>query len=291
MKTYIGFSLDHSGSMQGIAPAAARDYNQNIEIIRETSQSLGQDTIVSVVECRSTVTRKILNSSINALKPIAPGEYRTGGMTALWDSIGDLIEIFESVPDAKDPNVSFLINVITDGEENESRKWTKNSLMKKITELQKTDRWSFTFRVPRGYARTLLQFGVPEGNILEWETSSRGMEVSSQATRQAFTQYYTDRASGVKSTTRFYTNLAEVSKEEIKAALIDISSKVKIWNVVADQAIRPFVEANLMGGAMEKGAAFYELTKVEDEVQDYKQIAIRDKKTWKFTQALQLARC
>lgn len=279
-KTYIGISRDHSGSMQGIAPAAARDYNQNIEIIKEASDSAGQDTVVSVVECRSSVTRSVVNSSINALKPIPERGYNVGGMTALWDSIGELIEIMESTPDANDPDVSFLVMIITDGEENTSKKWTISKLKNKIAQLQKTDRWSFTFRVPRGHARTLLQFGIPEGNILEWDQTSRGMEVSTQATRQAFTQFYSDRAAGVKSTTRFYTNIAEVSREEIQAQLVDISGKVKIWNVVNDQAIRPFVEANLFGKPMEKGAAFYELTKVEDEVQDYKQIAIRDKKTW-----------
>jgi hypothetical protein len=198
-------------------------------------------------------------------------------MTALLDSVGDLITQFEAAPDANDPNVSFMVMAITDGEENASHTWNWHSLTEKIRSLQATDRWTFVFRVPKGYARRLVQHGIHAGNILEWDQTERGVQAATIATSGAFKQYYTNLKSGVKSTDKFYTDVANISVSEIKAALVDISSQVNVWNVPVTVAIKPFCEANLNGQPMTKGAAFYQLTKTEDEVQDYKQIAIREK--------------
>lgn len=280
MKNYIGISRDHSGSMQSITRAAARDYNETIGAIREQATDAGIDTIVSVVKFGSRVEREVTNSSVNAITPLAESAYRSDmGMTALIDSVGDLIEQFESAPDANDPNVTFLVMAITDGEENQSRKYSWSSLATKMKKLTATDRWSFIFRVPRGYARTLISRGVPEGNILEWDQTERGVAAATQATKAAFKGFYEELKTGkVKSTTRFYTNVADLTPKEIKKTLVDISSQVNLWQVSKDIQIRPFCEEKV-GGPMVKGAAFYQLTKKEDEVQDYKQIAIRDKQS------------
>lgn len=287
IKSYIGFSRDHSGSMQSIAKAAARDYNSNIASIREASLSQNQDTIVSVVECgydnTDRVRRNIVNSNVTALQPLAESSYSARGMgTPLFDSVGELIEMFESVPDANDPSVSFLVMAITDGAENASRKYTAAMLADKIRRLQETDRWTFVFRVPRGHTSHLTRLGIPEGNILEWDQTQRGVEVASQATSQAFNEYFTARSTGQTATRKFYANLADVTSKDVEVALTDISKEVLIWPVGPNEngtEIRPFIESRLGGKPMLKGAGFYQLTKTEPTVQDYKKILIRDKNT------------
>lgn len=279
-KTYIGISRDHSVSMRTIARAAARDYNQTVEGIRESSLTAGQDTILSVVRCgsgpRAEVVREIVNSSVAAVKPINESAYNADGpSTPLFDSVGDLIEQLERVPDAA--TASFLVMAITDGDENSSRRWPAARLMQKINELQKTDRWTFVFRVPRGAARDLSRgFGIPAGNILEWDQTDRGVEAATQATKAAFTQYYDGLKSGVRSTTKFYANLGEVDIKTVKAALVDVSSQVDLWLTSQKETIKDFCEKKSKKGFI-KGAAFYQLTKRESDVQDYKQIVIRDK--------------
>lgn len=281
-KNYIGISRDHSGSMRGIAKAAAMDYNETIASIKQASFDAGQDTIVSVVKCgvgyNAAVVRESVNSSIAVLKEIAPTSYiADGNATPLYDSVGDLIEQLEAVPDASNTETSFLVMAITDGGENSSRKWSATKLAAKIKRLQSTDRWTFVFRVPRGYSHTLMKaLGLHEGNILEWDQTERGMQASTTATREAFAGYYTELKSGVKSTKKFYTNLKDVKPEEIKAALNDVSSQVTLWVVTEKTPIKKFVESKL-GHPMAKGGAFYQLTKTEPEVQDYKQVIIRDK--------------
>src|SRR5438270_843081 len=129
MKNYIGISRDHSGSMYSLTSAATRDYNSNIEAIKQAASNGGQDTVVSIVRCgvgqTGRVEREVTNCGINTLRLLNERDYRAdGGRTPLFDSVGDLIRQFESSPDAKDPNVSFLVMAITDGHNNATYDWT-----------------------------------------------------------------------------------------------------------------------------------------------------------------------
>ena len=292
IKNYIGISRDHSASMRSIAVAAARDFNSNIQSIREEAIAHNQDTIVSVIKCgfHDTSVRSLhgtknvfdyVNSNILAITPIPEREYHANGAsTPLFDSVGELIDTFKKVPDANDPNVSFLIMVITDGADNDSRKWSGASLGQEIQRLQSTDRWTFAFRVPRGYKSKLVSLGIPDGNILEWDQTDRGVQSATQATTQAMRSFYSGRATGQKATSTFYADLSNVSATQVKSVMTDISAEISIWPVLPVEdgvQVRDFCEKRLGKAGMLKGAAFYELTKREPKVQDYKQIIIRDK--------------
>jgi hypothetical protein len=283
-KTYIGFSRDHSGSMYALKQAAMRDYNQNIATIKEEAIKNNQDTIVSTVTCgiydgghHNGVIREVVNSNVHTLKPLT--SYLTHGQTPLFDSIGELIEIMENVPDANDPSVAFLILVITDGAENASDKW-RTKLKDKLAELQKTDRWTFVFRVPRGYTKTLTALGIPAGNIMEWDQTEASLDKSSADTVAALSGFYDSRAKGKTATRSFYTDLSTVTKQEVESKLWNITPEVVFYNVENrdhDKEISTFVQEKR--GPMIKGCAFYQLTKPEKEIQDYKKLAIRNRIT------------
>jgi len=285
IKNYIGMSRDHSGSMYNIVNPAMKDYNNTITGLKQSAITEGIDTIMSVVKCGygrvAGVQREVTNSSIVAVQPISKYEANAPG-TPLFDSVGELIEMFEATPDADDPNVSFFIMAITDGEENASQRWRKDRLVAKIKELQATDRWTFVFRVPRGYKKALMGFGIHEGNILEWDQTQKGVEQASQVTTMAFTNFYADLKSGKKATRSFYTtDLTAVDVATVKAQLIDVSTQVQFWTVDSahnNMQIRDFCEEK-SGAKMLKGAGFYQLTKPEREVQDHKQIALREHST------------
>jgi hypothetical protein len=268
--------------MRSIALAAGRDYNGQIEGLKEGSTEFNIDTIVSVVHCgvgrQATVERKVVNSSVNAVTPIKDGSYDADGhATPLFKSIEELISMMEGVPDANDPEVSFVLQIITDGGENVYNASQVRKVVTKMAALMRTDRWTFSFRVPRGEKAGLVGLGIPGGNILEWDQTEAGMKQATASNKAATRSFYAARASGAKSTDKFYTDLSEVSLKEVKAALVDISKQVDVYVVDArndDVQIRDFVQAQ--GVTYTKGCAFYELSKTET-VQDYKQIAVRDK--------------
>lgn len=284
MKVYQGLARDHSGSMANIARHAARDYNENIESIKEEAATHGIDTIVTVVELgwgnTNEVRTIVKNSSVSALQVIKESSYSAKGYgTPLFDAVGELVEQLQAVPDADDPTVSFVVFTTTDGGENASKKYTGADIARLIKKLQMTDRWTFVFRVPAGYKRHLTQYGIPEGNIQEWEQTERGIAASTVQTKSAFRGFYAAKARGINSTDKFFADLSTVTLKEVKANLVDISNQVDVFEVDARNdgvEIRDFVEAQ--GLTYTKGCAFYQLVKTE-KVQGYKQIAIRVKAT------------
>src|SRR5260370_27655715 len=192
MKTYVGIARDHSGSMSSLSRKAREDYNGLISQLRSASDEEGIDTIVNTVTfgINSSVKVEVVNSSVNAVKPL--NDYETDSQTPLFDAVGKLITLLEGVPDAKD-DVNFLVMVVTDGQENHSFTWNTARLTKEMPRLQNTDKWTFTFSVPVGYARALSQMGIPAGNIIEWEQTERGMRESTVKTQSAVKNFYKQR--------------------------------------------------------------------------------------------------
>lgn len=285
-RTIIGFVRDHSGSMSGLRAAAAKDYNAQLDSHQVLSAKANIDTYASVIKCGAHGTSGVEVVSqhvpIAQLQKLGAHQYDTPGGTPLWDSVGRAIEVLETSPFAKKPNVGFLVIVVTDGEEMHSQIWNAQRLAARIRELQATDKWTFTFRVPYGYkARLVNLLGIPEGNVCEWEQSFAGMEKSSVQTQAANSNYYQTRSLGLNSTKTFYADL-NVSAKTVEAKCVDITPEVSLWTVASSEdgaEIRPFIEGRLKGGVMKKGAAFYQLTKTERNVQNYKKIVIRDKKS------------
>ena len=285
-KTYLFLITDNSGSMGSLANAAKQDFNEQLATIQAAAKATNQDIIASHltigVGSRAIVGREIVNSNIHVIKPLSHYPAEAGG-TPMIAAANEAIDLAEAVPDFNDPEVSFLVMLTTDGQETQNRSGGR-VLAARMRKLIATDRWTFVFRVPQTYGpRELATLGlmVPGISVYEWELSQRGVVQSTQANTEAFTEFFTARSNGMRSTTKFYANLADVSMEDLQKELIDISNDVKFYDVTAadDQAlIRPFVEKTI-GAPMARGGAFYQLNRTEPKVQANKRIAIRDKTT------------
>ena len=276
-KNYIGFINDHSGSMAPLTTAAAQDYNAMIAAVKDAASREMQDTVVSTIgigQSGSKVERQVVISNPHVLTPVK--HWPTGGYTPLYDGIASMIDLFTGLPDYDSNDVSFLVSITTDGEEYMSVYNTKKQIQERIKDLQKTGRWTFVFRVPKGCKHYVSDLGVPAGNIQEWETSVDGMEKSTAATKQAVDTYFIARSTGSKSSTTFYADANKIDT----SILTDISKEVSLYVVPdADMGIemRPFILRHRMEYL--KGAAFYQLTKTEARVSHTKLIAIRDRNT------------
>lgn len=287
-KQYIGLVKDHSGSMSRLASAARLDYNTLIDAIKSASEKEDIDTIVSSVKCgvgyTGAVEREFVNSSVARLKPLT-SYVADGNYTPLFDSVGEVIDILEKSPDAKDPDVTFLVMVVTDGAENHSSKWNGRGIGDRITRLMDTDRWTFTFRVPFGQKRNLSSLGIPAGNIEEWEQTERDMERTTRITASSVSNYFGGVSRGVRSTNSFYADAGSVTKAQVKSVMTNISAEVRIWPVMNTSSglggggpieIAPFVERKTRVPYV-RGSAFYELVKTEKAVQASKLIIVRNK--------------
>lgn len=278
-KNYISLANDHSGSMWNLTAAALKDYNTNIVAIREAATREMQDTIVSVTGFASRVTRELTVSNPHVLKPM---EYWPAqGGTALYDAIADQIQMHLALPDAHQPNVSFLLMITTDGGEASSN-ISKEALATMIKKVMETDRWTFVLRVPKGQKthHQITGLGIPADNIQEWETTSAGMAASTAVNTAAVDTFFVARSAGRKSSSSFYTNTAEVNL----AVLKEVPAKAVKLYVVDDQFNGKWISDFILSKRQQylKGSAFFQLTKTEPKVAQDKLILIREDTTGKF---------
>lgn len=141
------------------------------------------------------------------------------------------------------------------------------------------DNWTITFQLPpRTKSSFCRQFGIPEGNVREWEATTQGVTELESVTTCSIQNYYGALASGKRSVKNFYsmtTDLSGMSPKDLKLALVDQKSQFKVIKVDKEADIRPFVESKT-GVPYKKGIAYYQLSKPE-KIQPNKDILIMEK--------------
>lgn len=284
-RNYVSIQLDSSGSMRSIASGAVKMYNETVRRLKTEALATGQETIVSLWifgDYRTHmgvggVYARYRNIPVTMVPELSAMDFRPDGGTPLFDCVGLAAIELQRLPDARDPNVSFLLITITDGEENESKRFRASEMQAIMRETQRTDRWTHTFLLPRGNKREFVNsFGIPEGNVAEWDQTEEGVRQSTVMTQQGVSSFYAARSAGQKSVQTFYTNPASLSTAAVRAALTDLSPQIKAWEVPKEVEIREFVESHLGLGRYTIGAGYYQLTKAE-KIQAYKQLLIVEK--------------
>lgn len=264
---HIIVCLDSSSSFQ-------RHHDKAMESLKGFVQSVNQNMAdmlnkISVYSFHSTVD--LIISDVEANAPFPANKIRRPyGNTALLDCVGKAISDFENVKYPANEDHTFLLYVITDGEENCSRLFTRHQISTKIEGLD--DSWTVAIMVPNAlgvhYAK---QAGFPAGNIDIWDASSdTGYETVEKSMNTVTQTYSSMRSSGVRSTNTLFTvNANNISRSDVKQELTKVDGKIFVAQ--KDYVIKEFVEK--MTGKFVVGSAFYELKKKET-IQANKKIVI-----------------
>lgn len=271
--------VDHSGSMSHLTTKTADMINAQIKKIAELDRQYNQETLVSVIKFDDVVTSLFLNKPADGVQRLSPHDISARGSTALFDAVGFAINLGAS---EKNEEVSYVVSVLTDGQENASRKFNSRTLVDLIAKMQATDKWTLTFQLPPGSRYKFCnQFGIPEENCREWEASSKGLQETHQATTDAYDNYYKSRSLGKTSLRNFYkpvsTDLSHVNTQVLKQELDKVTDNYSQFTVGKEEQIRDFVETKTKR-PYKQGIAFYQLTKPE-KVQPQKDVLVLDKKT------------
>jgi uncharacterized protein YegL len=137
--------LDESGSMQSIKESIISGFNELVQTIRGIEkQTPGQEHFVSFVSFNS-LGKRLLHfvDPVSQLKEINARTYQPQAQTPLYDAIGFSINKLSGYLEGKkDYNV--LVTILTDGEENDSREFSRTAIQKRIQELEQNN-WTFTY--------------------------------------------------------------------------------------------------------------------------------------------------
>jgi hypothetical protein len=279
--THFYFVVDKSSSIAhyGLTQAVVKAINNRIAHLKSIANTGNHKILFSMISFAevnglNTFQRYRINTDIINVNPVEMSEYSPYGNTPLFDATLFAIDAFRATTIG--PNDSFLIEVITDGEENKSR-ITAVSLTRELEKCNKEGHWTIAFQVPKGHERKLTAMGIPEHNVVGWEQTVQGTEVGTQVATNAMDGYFSLRSKGVRSTARYFApqnlNLKDVNTNQVKRNLKDISGDFHLLEVDKDSPINEFVEKKLKT-PYKIGQGKYELVKKE-KLQDYKEVFVQ----------------
>ncbi len=144
MKLYteIAFVLDRSGSMDAIRSDAIGGFNRFIA----DHKSIPGDVNFTLVLFSHESTKLYSRVALREIPELTTATYTPNGTTALLDAIGQTIDDLGAAYDAdkhKPQKVIFVI--LTDGQENASRKFTNDAVAQRIKHQTENYGWEFVF--------------------------------------------------------------------------------------------------------------------------------------------------
>ena len=179
--TELIFIIDKSGSMTGLEKDTIGDFNSMLEKQREEEGVCHISTVFFSDEAKVVHNRK----NIAQVEPLTLKDYLPGGCTALLDTVGDAINHTVKIQkmladDEKASKVMFVI--ITDGEENSSRRFNGAQIKKMISLEQEKYGWEFIFLGANiDAATTAERYGIRRERAANWIGNSKGVSKNFRA--------------------------------------------------------------------------------------------------------------
>ncbi len=165
----IWFLLDRSGSMGAIAEYVVQGYD---EFVAEQREVKGEATMTLVQFDGEDIHDVLVDAQpLTRIQSIA-GRFRPRGRTPLYDAIAVLLDRAEAhlKRSGADP-ADQLVVIMTDGQENASRRWTAPAIFERIEGLRKAG-WTFVYAGANqdSYA-TGSAIGMAAGNTSNYTAS------------------------------------------------------------------------------------------------------------------------
>lgn len=268
----VAIVFDKSSSMNSCRSNAIESLNLQLKSFREEAKKTSIPTFINLLTFSDYVSQDMVNIPVQDTKDIDLNSYITDGWTALYDGIGEAITILESKKAKRN-----LILIITDGQENRSKKESIWSIQSRIKTCYNANNFTFAMCVPpRSRDSISVTLGIPKESIIEWETTKESIVELTSCVRSANTSLYSSyQAGNTMSCNYFSPQLTGLENTIVQTNLDDLSNDFKVLNVPAKEAIGSFVSRNT-NKPYKIGSAFYQLTKKEN-VQANKDLLIRSR--------------
>jgi uncharacterized protein YegL len=142
---HVLFVIDSSGSMEPKATDVRGGFNNYVSALREDTRSGYRLTAVTF---DTQVKTLFTDVPLTQVPQLNESNYRPGGNTALYDALGvSLAEITSAIRHEDKPYGTdrVLVIVMTDGEENSSRRFSKQQVTGDIKLREEAGNWTFVY--------------------------------------------------------------------------------------------------------------------------------------------------
>jgi len=141
-RVLVQFVQDRSGSMGSAWDETLNGFKSFVNDLREKAKGTDVEYLFSLTTFDTIVENPIAIQPIGEVDPEELGKHGPRGATALYDAVGATIKATEDNPHGAD---KIIVVIVTDGQENSSREWSKDALHKTIDAKLSAGNWTFTY--------------------------------------------------------------------------------------------------------------------------------------------------
>lgn len=164
-KLTVHVVLDRSGSMNRIKDDTIGAFNSYVETLAKEAPDSRLSLTIFDSQSVDTITD---NAVIGEVPKLNATTYQPRGSTPLYDAIGKVVGL---LGDAKGKNKALV--VLTDGQENASREYTKDAIKKLLDEKQEKSNWLVLYLGANQDAFAEgAKFGTQAATTLNYDTAN-----------------------------------------------------------------------------------------------------------------------
>lgn len=185
--------LDESGSMDCVWAQTISNCNETLQTIFSAQKEFyaTQDHFISIYTFQDAGPLKsrylLRNRSIAEARMLTAKDYRPNGCTPLYDAVGETLTDLEAVAETHDDAVA-SVTIITDGEENSSRRYSGSDVAKIISRLKEKG-WNFNIIGANIDVESLAK-DLHIDNTLKWEQTQEGTSSMGKKLNESQRSYY-----------------------------------------------------------------------------------------------------
>lgn len=189
--TEVRIILDASASMRDLQATTISQLNEFIQ----DQQAVPGKLRLSIYQFNTLLRQVLPPTDIREVNLLTREDYTPTGMTALLDAVGDVIDQtgddLRKLPEYRRPG-RVLLMIVTDGQENSSRKFTLDDIASKIEHQKSKYNWDFSFMGANidsfGEAGKL---GIAAASTVNFEATHRGLEAAFALNSKSVSRYRT----------------------------------------------------------------------------------------------------
>lgn len=194
--------VDCSGSMAGKKIRAAIE---GVELGIKDLKENKEDIKYTYTLCDFCYSSKInWQYEVDKLKDVYGISFKANGYTALYDAIGLTLNKLVKSVGKKD---KVLVNIYTDGGENDSKKYNASSVKELINDLKSKGFTVSFIGTDIDVSNVINSLGVDKSNTMSYDGSARELEKTLASTRAARTVYSKSVVKGKDVSKGFYKTL------------------------------------------------------------------------------------
>lgn len=281
---HVVIVVDASISMRRHARAVKEQLRAIQADLREQAQITKQQIRLTIYQFGTSVEVLVFDTDVAVTPDVAERYDAASGSTALLDATAIGMDDLATTSVLYGDH-AFLLYVITDGEENDSRTYFEDDVQRRVANLP--ENWTLAMLVPdvKGRRYAVERMGVPLDNVAIWDIhSADGFRRASATVTRATQTFLAGRASGQRGTRTLFStgedavNAATVSAAVSQGALTPLPRGSYTILTVGRERIqtKPFLEQ--AGHTYRVGRLYYEWVKTET-VQPQKRIVVVRKAT------------